>query len=215
MKNEKSFSILGDSYSTYEGYIPKEYPSWYGAWDENVQSVEDTWWYKLSDNLGMQLLCNCSYSGSTVCTTGYEDVKDPNQAFVIRMKDYFGEKNISDMKPDILFVEGGINDSYANSPIGEVQYANWTKEDLKKALPAFCYMLDYLKTYNPNVRIICLFSFTVSLEIETGYLEACEHYGIEYLVFPSGELNNGHPTTKGHQCIYETVKRYIEYKQSL
>lgn len=213
MNKKLSFSILGDSYSTYEGWIPAEYPSWYGSWEDNVQSVEDTWWYMLSRDYGMSLLYNCSYSGSTVCTTGYEDMSD-KQSFVIRMKDYFGEKNVLGPKADVIFVEGGINDTFANSPVGENQYENWSDEDLTKALPAFCYVIHYLKQCHPHARIICMISFTVSLEIETGYVEACEHYGIEYVIFPSGECKNGHPTAKGHRSIYETVRKYFDYSGS-
>lgn len=208
MKN-LSFSILGDSFSTYKGWIPKDYQTWYGEGDTNISGVEETWWYLLKQEFGLSLLCNCSYSGSTVCTSGYEGMDD-SQAFVIRMKDYFGDKSISEPKPDVIFVEGGINDTYA-SPAGQLMYGGWTKEDLKKSLPAYCYMLDYLNTYHPDARIICLISAIVSEQLQKGYIEACRHYHAEYLIFPPEEsdqelLKDGHPTTKGHWAIYQSVR---------
>lgn len=213
MRKKLSFSILGDSFSTYKDWIPKEYTTWYGNGDTNINGVEETWCHLLKSEYDMLLLCNCSYSGSTVCTTGYEEMDD-SQTFIFRMKDYLGEKNISAPKPDILFIEGGINDTYA-SPAGALQYRNWTEEDLKKSLPAYCYMLDYLKHYNPNTRIICMISDIVSPELQKGYIEACPHYHVEYLFFPPEEsdtelLRDGHPTTKGHRAIYDAVRKYID-----
>lgn len=211
--NEKtcnlSYSILGDSYSTYEGWIPENYLSWYGSWEENTKGVEDTWWHKLAKSRNWKLLDNCSYSGSTICTTGYNGV-EPEQSFIYRMKHYFNKE--AKHKPDLILVEGGINDTFT-SPVGELKYADWTEEDLKTSLPAFCHMISYLKENQPQARIICLISFTVSLELETGYIEACEHYGVEYFVFPSGELNNGHPTTKGHACMYDAISIYLNGKE--
>lgn len=202
-------SILGDSFSTYKGWIPEGYETWYGDGDTNIKGVEETWWYQLMKEFGMSLECNCSYSGSTVCLTGYEGM-DESQAFIIRMKEYFGEKKTFDARPDVILVEGGINDTFA-SPTGNLQYADWTKENLKSSLPAYCYMLDYLKRYNPQTRVICMISAIVSKDLQKGYIEACKHYNLEYLIFPPKEsdmdlLNEGHPTTKGHRVIYEAVR---------
>ena len=209
MKNV-SFSILGDSFSTYKGWIPEGYATWYGDGDTNINGVEETWWHQLMREFEMTLLCNCSYSGSTVCTTGYEGMED-SQAFVIRMKECFGEKSALERNPDVILVEGGINDTYA-SPAGELLYQGWTEEDLKKALPAYCYMLDYLKQYQKDARIICMISNIVSSKLRTGYVEACKHYHTEYLLFPPKEsdpklLKDGHPNTEGHRAIYQAVRK--------
>lgn len=213
MKKKTSFSILGDSYSTYKGWIPEGYATWYGDGDTNINSVEETWWHLLMTECDLSLLCNCSYSGGTVCTTGYEAITDASQAFIVRMKIHFGEKDSAAPKPDLLFVEGGINDTFA-SPVGTLQYKDWTEEDLKNSLPAYCYMLDYLKRHNPDTRIICMISDIVSPELRNGYTEACQHYNVEYLYFPpkgsDTELfNDGHPTTAGHRVIYDTVRKYL------
>lgn len=214
MKKKLSFSILGDSYSTYKGWIPEGYATWYGDGDTNIDGVEETWWHLLMSECDLSLLGNYSYSGGTVCTTGYPEITDALQAFIVRMKEHLGEKNISDPKPDILFVEGGINDTFA-SPAGTLQYEGWTEEDLKNSLPAYCYMLDYLKRHNPDTRIICMISYIVSPELREGYTEACRHYQVEYLYFPPKDsdtelLNDGHPTTQGHRAIYETVRKYMD-----
>lgn len=206
MSKKSNLSILGDSFSTYKGWIPAGYETWYGDGDTNIRGVEETWWYQLIREFDMKLLCNCSYSGSTVCLTGYEGM-DASQPFILRMKEHLGENSVS---PDVLLVEGGINDTYA-SPVGGLQYADWTEDDLKNALPAYCYMLDYLKKHHTDTRMICLISELVSEELRKGYIEACKYYGLEYLIFPpkeadAGMLKDGHPTTKGHRAIYEAVR---------
>lgn len=206
---KNSLAILGDSFSTYKGWIPEGYETWYGDGDRNISGVEETWWHQLIREFGMSLMCNCSYSGSTVCLTGYEGM-DASQAFIVRMKDYLGENRGSNECPGVILIEGGINDTYA-SPAGVLQYEGWTEEDLKHALPAYCYMLDYLKRYNPDSRIICMISELVSEELQKGYIEACGHYQLEYLSFPPGEadrdmLKDGHPTAKGHRAVYEAVR---------
>lgn len=53
-----------------------------------------------------------------------------------------GENRVSAIRSNVLLIEGGINDTYASS-VGMLQYANWTENDLKSALPVYCYMLDY------------------------------------------------------------------------
>mgnify|MGYP003546947605 CR=1 FL=1 len=40
----KKVSILGDSYSTYKGIIPSNYSTFYPDANNDVSSVEQTWW---------------------------------------------------------------------------------------------------------------------------------------------------------------------------
>ena len=90
----RSIAILGDSYSTYEGFIPKDYISWYSdtgnAQENDVESVNDTWWKILCDELNLELILNSSYSGSAVCLTGYPRSDGVLTSFVYRMHRDFG-----------------------------------------------------------------------------------------------------------------------------
>lgn len=67
-KNKK-VSILGDSISTYAGYIPEGNANFYTGSNCGVSSVNDTWWMKTINALGMLLDVNNSWSGSRVTTT--------------------------------------------------------------------------------------------------------------------------------------------------
>ena len=131
-QSSKSVSILGDSYSTFQGYVqPETNVVWY--WDNpdaqntDVHSVRETWWHQFILKNGYRLCLNNSFSGSTVCNSGYKRGKPDfadytDRSFVTRMT------NLG--CPDIIFIFGGTNDAWAGSPIGEYKYGGWTKEDL-------------------------------------------------------------------------------------
>lgn len=73
----KNIVIFGDSYSTFEGYIPSGYYPYYTPTQPHipdVQCVENTWWHMLVKELGANIVRNDSWSGSTVCNTAYEGV---------------------------------------------------------------------------------------------------------------------------------------------
>ncbi|MBQ6902581.1 MAG: hypothetical protein IJN71_06195, partial [Oscillospiraceae bacterium] len=72
MKDKNNVFIIGDSYSTYEGYIPEGYDFYYS--DERkdnpiVNGVEKTWWNMLANENNLNIILNDSFSGSTICNT--------------------------------------------------------------------------------------------------------------------------------------------------
>lgn len=99
----KSISILGDSYSTYEDYLqPDTNAVWYFKRknsDNDVSSVSQTWWYRLIKENGYKLCVNNSFSGSTVCNTGYQKKDYSDRSFVTRMN------NLG--CPDVIIIFGG------------------------------------------------------------------------------------------------------------
>lgn len=71
MENEPKYkiSIVGDSISTYEGFNPYGYPVYYKddrAYDNEISSVDDTWWKQVIDAVDGELCVNNSFSGSLV-----------------------------------------------------------------------------------------------------------------------------------------------------
>lgn len=186
-------SVLGDSYSTYLGYVtPEKNKCFYrdsSKIKNDVHRVEDTWWWQVIDEHGFKLEVNNSYSGATVCNTGYVGNNYSDRSFVTRMK------NIG--KPDILFIFGGTNDSWAKSPIGEFQYSNWTKQDLFKFRPAFAYMLHYLKKTHPKMRIINICNSDLDDEVNPSMWEICKHYGVECIQLKDIDKQRDHPSILG------------------
>ena len=145
----QKISILGDSYSTFQGHVSPAWNfSWYGTDDKgklennDIRTVDQTWWSIVLKETGYELVKNNSFSGSTVSFTGYDGEDYSDRAFITRMN------NLSDPvkgEPDIILVLGGTNDSWAGSPIGYYTYSNISRVMCYSFRPAFCYMMDYLK----------------------------------------------------------------------
>ena len=205
----QNFSILSDSYGTFLGWNPTGNEEYYPTYSSTVNDVAKTWWHILANALGWSLLCNDSYSGATV-STHVRPGHDVSVAFVNRMKVSMGQnKNIAP-KPNVIFIMGGQNDSNTGVEVGEVKYSGWTNDDLYKFAPAFCYMLYYLKTWNPGARIINITNTGLSSAIQQAMASACTHYEIENIILSDIDKDNGHPTTTGMIAIANQIVNAIK-----
>ena len=128
----QSVSILGDSYSTFEGYVtPKTNEMWYYEENGNKNDVNDvtqTWWWQVIKECGYKFCVNNSWSGSTIGYQGYDGNDYSERSFITRMD------NIG--CPDIIFIFGATNDSWAGEPVGDYKYDNWRKSDFYSFRPA-------------------------------------------------------------------------------
>ena len=193
-----NFSILGDSYSSYEGYVdPETNDPWQHYADIGVTSVEQMWWHIFITQHKYRLEKNNSYSGSTVCYTGYNGQDYTAISFVSRMRDLG--------KPKIILILGGTNDSWAHAPIGEFKYEGQTQEDLKSFRPAFAYMLNYLKQTYPKARIVNITNSELSDDVTNSMDEICRHYNVKNVLLKDVEKQTGHPSVKGMQAISDQV----------
>ena len=197
-------SILGDSYSTFEGYVVEGNELWYGSspqWNRgnDVVRVWDTWWHQLIDDNGLQLEVNDSWSGSTVCTTSYNGVHRPDNAFISKMRiDRLGN-------PDVILVFGGTNDMWAGSPLGDYQYADWTEDDLRNFRPALCYLFDQLHKRYPNALIYNIENTELRGEFYESCEVICKHYGVTRVRLHHISKQLGHPSIDGMNAIARQV----------
>ncbi len=210
-QSSKSISILGDSYSTFQGYLqPDTNAVWY--WDNveamntDVHHVRETWWHQFIKKNGYRLCINNSFSGSTICYSGYKTVGPDftdysDRAFVTRL-DQLG-------CPDIIFVFGGTNDSWAGSPIGEYKYSGWTREDLFSFRPAMACMLEKMIDRYPNVKIYFLLNDDLRDEIDESVKAICSHYEVDLIELVDIHKINSHPSVKGMRQICEQIEAYI------
>ena len=212
MVNKMSFNnvvIFGDSYSTFAGYIPDGYSVYYSesrTVGPDVRRVTETWWYRLMEETDSKLIHNNSWSGSPVCSTGYNNSDcSSSSSFIYRLDKLGAEGFWADKKVDTIFVFGGTNDSWANSPVGELMYSDWEKKDLYSVLPAFSYFLKRLREVFPESRIVCLINTELKEEITNGFVAASEHYDCEYVKFDRIDKISGHPTIKGMNDIKEQI----------
>ena len=109
----KVMSILGDSISTFQGWIPSGYATYYPH--SPLTSVESMWWYKVASELGLSIGSNCSWSGSVICGSS---------ASTSSAEIGSSTKRISDLAlngtPDIIVIYIGINDfqTAKHTPVG-------------------------------------------------------------------------------------------------
>lgn len=183
-------SILGDSYSTYEGWIPEGNEPWYGEKIGNdVKNVEDTWWYKLIKDNGLELELNNSWSGATICNTGYNGEDYTYRSFLTRANS-LGEN------PDVIFVFGGTNDAWANSPLGESDGT-----DMYTVRPAAKEMFKKIKASYPDALCVAIINTELTPDVEIAIIDACAVENIPYIKLESIDKQYGHPSINGMKAI--------------
>jgi lysophospholipase L1-like esterase len=142
----KHLSILGDSISTFEGYIPSGNVAYYSGSNAGVSSVEDTWWKKTINALGMTLLVNNSWSGSTVSATSLTDSKG---ACATRCQSLHS----GTLNPDVIIVYMGINDFNLQVAQGTWNGKSAVPTDTTTFREAYAIMLDRMITKYPLAEI--------------------------------------------------------------
>ncbi len=206
MAQKKAVSILGDSYSTYERYTtPSTNEQWYFEPRRDsrtdVSDVTQTWWHLLCTDKKLKLDTNNSYSGSTICFTGYGGEDYTARSFVTRAA--------SLGCPDIILVFGGTNDSWANAPLGELKFDGIERDELFNYRQAVSYLAKYLTTRYPNTDIYFILNDGLKAEIGDAMRKVCQHYGISLIELKDISKTNGHPNIKGMKQIAEQVGKVI------
>ena len=183
-KHYGTFSIIGDSYSSFKGYMANaNAATWYPASDHNmndtndVENVEQTWWYKFANTYNSRLLENNSWSGSTIAYDSYSEGLDDGKetSFIQRM-------NLI-TTPQLILIYGGTNDSWAavdtkrDDFLGEYKYSDFSESDFIYFRPALAYLLDKLKHKHIGAKIIFMLNSSLN-NIKESVHEICNHYGI-------------------------------------
>lgn len=201
-------SILGDSYSTFKGYVePDTNAVWYPE-EQNkndVKRMEQTWWYQFTHNYGYQLEVNNSFSGSTICNTGYRKADYSDRSFITRM-DKLGN-------PDIIFIFGATNDCWARSPIGDYIYSDWKTEDLYSFRPAMAYLLENLKKLYPQAKLYFILNNELTETINSSVHTICQHYQVDCINLYNIDKQRNHPSVAGMSAISLQLKHYLDQKE--
>jgi len=202
-----SVSILGDSYSTFEGYIePASNVTWYyePVRDDrtDLRTVDQTWWHKFIKENGYKLCVNNSYSGSTVCNRGYDGEDYTDRSFLTRCK------NLGN--PDIIFIFGATNDCWAGVEMGEYKYENQGKGDLYKFRPALAKVMRSITERYPNVQIYYILNDCLSEQINESIDTICAHYKVPVIKLHDIDKINMHPSVKGMEQIALQLKHAVK-----
>ena len=150
----KKCAIIGDSISTYNGFMPSSYATYYPAGD--VNDVNYTWWKIVCDSLGMTPV-NCAWSSSRVTgepksTSAFPGCSD------MRITDAGRSGN-----PDIIIFFIGCND-WAN----EYGIGTWDVDDaiiddseyspttvINTFREAYALMVSKAQKMYPSAKIYC------------------------------------------------------------
>lgn len=145
-------SILGDSISTYDGWIPEGFNVFYPL-DGELTEVSQTWWKSLVDETGMELCANNSSSGST-CIGDSLSIDDPGSGCSDgRLSFLAGSQG---RLPDVIVVYMGTNDLLNGIPIGDNDGTKLVEEgSIENFGDAYCMILDKLASYYPTAQIFC------------------------------------------------------------
>ncbi len=165
---KKQFSVLGDSISTLDGYNPKGYNLFYTGDTCNrtkVRDMQDTWWGKVIDFFGGELLVNNSWSGSRVTKLPNRDTLFPSGCSDERT----GGLHIGGVMPDVIIVylgtndwaygvkadDGGIRREYYQDEKTGLMYERYPCEDVSIFSFAYERMLNKIKQNYPNAEVFC------------------------------------------------------------
>lgn len=209
--------ILGDSYSTFKGHIVREdafyyYPEEAPSPEEAVKSMrlDQTWWHRLIQRTDANLVRNDSWSGSTICYTGYLGDCSTTSSFIYRYRQlrdsgFFKEKCI-----DTLLVFGGTNDSWCPAELGERKLSDQTEADLYYVLPAISHLMGALKTELPDTRVVFIANCDIDGEIVKCMNDEGERLGVEVINLSGIDKMCDHPTVLGMEQICDQVLSALE-----
>lgn len=205
--------IFGDSYSTFKGFVPEGYASYYseeGRPETDVTKVEQTWWHQVFEKAGLNLVLNNSWSGSTVGHTGYNnDDCSKTSSFIFRLRQLIENGFFKDNEIHTAFVFGGTNDSWSDAPLGEEKYGDWEEGDLFSVLPAICYFMHLLRQTLPQANIYCLMNRDIKPEVIDCMKNACGKFGITPIAFEKIDKMCDHPTIQGMKDIADSVRNML------
>ena len=208
----KNIIVFGDSYSTFEGYVPAGYDVYYSNNVDHLESgprkmkVDETWWGRLIKKTGDNLLLNDSCSGSTVGYTGYDGADcSHSTSFIYRFRQLVRRGFFKETLVDTVFVFGGTNDYWSCAPLGEIKLSGWEEKDLYCVLPAFCCFMSELKAELPKTDIYFIINTEMREEIGECIELAGKHFGVRTVRLHDIDKLEGHPTVKGMSEICDQV----------
>lgn len=149
----KTVSFIGDSITTFRGYNPEGYATWYPS--GGINSVDQTWWKQFLDTAGLTLLVNAAWSGCCVARPRSGSIPACNMTRINALGNDVGTA------PDIVVTLIGINDFSSKVPVGEWDADIIPEEQADSTASydtfseAYALMVaNIMRTY-PNAEVFC------------------------------------------------------------
>ena len=199
---ETHFSVLGDSFSTFEGYVDPETNDVWSYYEQiGVTEVEQLWWHQVAQTLNWTLDKNNSFSGSLICNMNYANYYGPH-SFLKRMDD-LGDS-------DVILVFGGTNDMWDEAPMGEFKFEDWTEEELCTFRPALAALFSGLQRQYPEAKIWFLADGILGDEFMESVHTVANHYRINCIDLHDIHKDWAHPDVQGMVDIATQVVTAIK-----
>lgn len=155
----KNLSILADSISTFQGFLASDEAGYDGAAyayyypNGDVTSVEHTWWKMLADELGMNVLKNCSWSGSKCVGDSLATTTALSGCSNRRISDLAS----GSINPDVIISFIGVNDWGQNSTLGvfDVNAEIPSEGIINDFISAYTIKVDKIMRTYPRARLFC------------------------------------------------------------
>ena len=211
IKHYNTFSVIGDSYSSFAGYMADENaPTWFPSTaDNDVTEVTQTWWYQFANTYKSRLLKNDSWSGSTISYDGYgTGTDDGKDASFVKRRGRLGDA-------ELIFVFGGTNDAWvANDTgradfLGEYKYSDFTESDMIYFRPACAYLLSQIQKEYVGAKVVFIINSDIG-NVAPSIKEICDHYGVPYVQLNNISKTNAHPNSTGMTQICTQLKAYMD-----
>ena len=195
--NGKIISILGDSISTFAGYIPVadgfnlDHEVWYPN-DNLLTDVNETWWMQIINNLNMKLGINDSWESTEVYNYIDEEVNSTFDGTKACMASLTRIQNLgSNGTPDVIFFFGGTNDITQSRPLGTFNPDTApTEVDLisvkwDTVADAYIDAIMRMQYYYPDAQIVSILPYyrhsqgTAKVnKYNNLFATICEYYGV-------------------------------------
>ena len=225
--NGKIISILGDSISTYAGYIPDSdgynlehlarYPQ-----DNLFEGVEHTWWMQVIERCGAKLGINDSWRGTTL------DAKNASDKTSISNLQRI--KNLgANGTPDVILLFGGANDYGQLSNVdtfdpakipAKVDLTTVQWKSLSQALVSTIMRIEY---FYPDAQLVVMLptytkSYYSNTKLANGnktMVDVCKHFGLPYVDLTTCGISTSHlpdgihPNKEGMDLITDAVMKVM------
>lgn len=232
----KVVSIMGDSISTFEGWIPiedghnlnhrKRYPQ-YNLFDD----VRLTWWHRLTTNLGAKLGVNDSWAGSMIHNS--QTVNSGDKGPDACMSSITRITNLgSNGTPDLIFLYGGTNDAARDVTLGTFDTSAAHKVDLTATTwdtfaDAYAATIMRMQYFYPDAKIIAMTPTWTASYYTAQRMDAvirvikdvCDYFGVPVVDLRKCGINQNnldytlgdgiHPSALGMEMIEKYVRKQL------
>ena len=204
--SNRRFSVMGDSISSFDGYTTPGSPNaYYPSTLAKVYHLENMYWKYLADRNGMSVEVIDAYGGSTVADKWQDTVRVP----------FYDDSRVNSLgEPDIIIIQGGIND-FGGNPLGEYPAIG----DYSKTYEfrtAYSLLLNKLKTKYKQATIVCLSMITPRSYNNTTFpekqTEVIQALATDTTPHTFAEFNESiEKIAKQYQCAYCDITDLLNY----